>query len=96
VENQSSKVASDLLQADFLLGWFSTQNMETTCSSETSVHIRAARRFIQENDYCCEKLKSYKESAFECDLHYNTSTVCEQSVNISLLKWVVHRATKVL
>jgi hypothetical protein len=53
---------SNLLNAGFLLGWFSTLKMEVIRSSETSVHIRITRRYIPENgnihNYFYENLKS--------------------------------------
>jgi hypothetical protein len=40
---------SQLLHAGFVTVWFSTLNMEVISSSETSVHIRTARRCIPDD-----------------------------------------------
>jgi hypothetical protein len=60
VENQPSKkllvnwyqgwliLLSHLLNADFMIGRFTTMKMEVILSSETSDHIRATRRYIAE------------------------------------------------
>jgi hypothetical protein len=37
---------SHLLQAGFLLDWFSTLKIEVISSSETPIHIRTTRRYI--------------------------------------------------
>jgi hypothetical protein len=53
---------SHLVYAGFLLVWFSAMKMEVICFSETSVHIRSARRYVPEDgsicNYRCENHKS--------------------------------------
>jgi hypothetical protein len=46
-ESITSIMPSHLLQASFLVGWFSTLNMEVMCSSETSVHMQTTSAISQ-------------------------------------------------
>jgi hypothetical protein len=78
------QVISHLLHAGFLLGSFSTLQMEVIRSSVTSANIRTTRRCILEDgsvhNYSWENLKSYT-------LFWNVS--CQIPTLITIIRWTI-------
>jgi hypothetical protein len=70
-ETSAYQVAGNLLQAGFLIGWFSSMKMEMIYSSETSFHIWTTRRYIPEDGSVHLLNKAWKTQIIDCIFETN-------------------------